>query len=321
MVWRMVWRWQWLLRAEITTGGRRCMCVHTCVCVCVSAVAHSWECHYLGLKAKWKGTVEEEEAAWRNMVRIVGLALPCFLSEWFPIAVGLERCSRKRGAVGLSTSPGSGLDHVQSVTEGPGKGTLHRCVSEIRVWPRLRTCWRQEGRPAGFAAAADKEERKFSAERRGDSQGAQGLSSEKFQGCVPGSPQSPQENLRTWKLRVRPALSRRLSGDRWVWQMSLHSTHPDSSQPQEMLTWPLSLLVAQGDLCFSGVRLLQLEYSILIVVWFFVCLFFYTVSHKAINTVPQDKKKVPIPNFCSAKGSSESLLRIGSFNLQNNPAR
>lgn len=74
------------------------------------------------------------------MVRIVGLALPCFLSEWFPIAVGLERCSRKRGAVGLSTSPGSGLDHVQSVTEGPGKGTLHRCVSEIRVWPRLRTC-------------------------------------------------------------------------------------------------------------------------------------------------------------------------------------
>lgn len=103
--------------------------------------------------------------------------------------------------------------------------------------------------------------------------------------------------------------------------MSLHSTHPDSSQPQEMLTWPLSLLVAQGDLCFSGVRLLQLEYSILIVVWFFVCLFFYTVSHKAINTVPQDKKKVPIPNFCSAKGSSESLLRIGSFNLQNNPAR
>lgn len=75
------------------------------------------------------------------MVCIVGLALPCFLSEWFPIAVGLERCSRKRGAVGLSTSPGSDLNHVQSVAEGPGKGTLHQCVSEIRARLRLRrTC-------------------------------------------------------------------------------------------------------------------------------------------------------------------------------------
>lgn len=52
------------------------------------------------------------------------------------------------------------------------------------------------------------------------------------------------------------------------------------------------------------------------------CLFvFYTVSHKAINTAPQDKKKVPIPNFCSAQCGSESWVRIGSFNLQNNPAR
>lgn len=106
-----------------------------------------------------------------------------------------------------------------------------------------------------------------------------------------------------------------------MWQMSLHSTHPDRSQPREMLTWPLSLLVAQGDLCFSGVRLLQLEYSILIVVWFFVCLFFSTGSHKAINTVPQDRNKVPVPNFCGAKCSSGSLIRIGSFDLQNNPAR
>lgn len=60
---------------------------------------------------------EMEEEAWRNMVHIVGLALPCYLSEWFPIAVGWRHYSRKRGTVGLSTSLRPGLEHVQIVGE------------------------------------------------------------------------------------------------------------------------------------------------------------------------------------------------------------
>lgn len=36
--------------------------------------------------------------------------------------------------------------------------------------------------------------------------------------------------------------------------MKLHNTHPDNQQHQELLTCPLSLLVAQGDPHFSGAK-------------------------------------------------------------------
>lgn len=42
---------------------------------------------------------------------------PIFVFCPFSHHCGLGTCSRKRGAVGLSTSPGSGLEHVQIVVE------------------------------------------------------------------------------------------------------------------------------------------------------------------------------------------------------------
>lgn len=63
------------------------------------------------------------------MVHIAGLALLCFLSEWFPIPVGLECRSRKREAVSLSTSPGLGLGHVQIVA----KWTRERHIALVCV--------------------------------------------------------------------------------------------------------------------------------------------------------------------------------------------
>lgn len=36
--------------------------------------------------------------------------------------------------------------------------------------------------------------------------------------------------------------------------MKLHNAHPDNQQHRELLTCPLFLLVAQGDLCFSGAK-------------------------------------------------------------------
>lgn len=87
----------------------------------------------------------------------------------------------------------------------------------------------------GFPAVPDKEE--GSEQRRGSKNlVAQWLSSEKLQWLYPDHPQSLKKNLRTGKLRVQPKVSKRLSGDRWKWGMTLHNTHPDHQQHRELLT-------------------------------------------------------------------------------------
>lgn len=131
---------------------------------------------------------------------------------------GLGTCSRKQGAVGLSTRPGSGFEHVQNVVEWAREG--HIALVCVRNKGMAETqCVLQAGgagqpwlpccaRPGGG---------EFSAGQGGESLETQWLSSERFQGCVPGWPQSPKKTLTAGKLRARPEVSKRLSGDRWEW--------------------------------------------------------------------------------------------------------
>lgn len=138
------------------------------------------------------------------------------------------------------------------------QGKAHcTCVGQKRE--HGRDCAEDRRGPSSFdfTAMPDKEEGEFSAKHCGArwEPWSTMVSSEKFQGHVPGLPQFPRKNLRTWKHRVWPKVSKRLSGDRWEWWMKLHNTHPDNQQLGNCwLVCPLSLLVAQGDLHFSGVK-------------------------------------------------------------------
>lgn len=74
------------------------------------------------------------------MVHIVGLALLCFLSEWFLIAVGLECAAGSEGLLACPPVRGRALYVSRLWLSGPGKGTLHWCVSETRARRRPRVC-------------------------------------------------------------------------------------------------------------------------------------------------------------------------------------
>lgn len=126
---------------------------------------------------------------------------------------GLGTCSRKRGAVGLSTSLGSGLEHVQIVVEWAREGHI------ALVCFRNKSTAETEDVLKALTLLLCLPRRKGSSQRGGGGEilEAQWLSSEKFQGCVHGSPPPPKKNLRTGKLRARPKVSKRLSGDRWEW--------------------------------------------------------------------------------------------------------
>lgn len=236
--------------------GERCyLCVCAPACVFIPAIVHSWECG----KARWKWTAEdEEEEAWRNMVHIVGLALLCFLSEWFPIPVGLECCSRKRGVVGLCTSPGSGLEHVQ--IEAKWTRERHIALACVRNKSTARSVLKAGGDRPALTLLLCLIRRKGSSQQSvvglSESPEAQWWAVRNSKGMyLPGLPQFPRKNLRTWKQRVWPQVSKRLSSDRWECWMKLHNTHPDNQQLGNCwLVCPLSLLVTQGDLHFSGVK-------------------------------------------------------------------
>lgn len=129
---------------------------------------------------------------------------------------GLGTCSRKRGAVGLSTSLGSGLERIQIVVEWAREGHVALVCVRNKSTVETEGVLKAGGTVThGFPAVSDKEEGGFSGEEGGENLEAQWLSSEKLQWLYPDHPQSLKKNLRTGKLRVRPKVSKRLSGDRW----------------------------------------------------------------------------------------------------------
>lgn len=168
-----------------------------------------------------------EEEAWRNMVLIVGLALPCYLSKWFPIVVGWGCCGRKWGVVGLSTSPGTGLEHVQIVVEWTlwERHNAPVCVRNESK-PRPEAMLRPRPRPFhyGFPMCQNKEER-CSQQRWGD--GVRAWKHSHWEVCVHGSPQFPKK---TWGLEswVWPKVSKRLRGEQ-VEVVSEVTQHPAAS--------------------------------------------------------------------------------------------
>lgn len=81
------------------------------------------------------------------MVHIVGLALPCFLSEWFLITVGLERAAGSEGLLYVS----------RLWLSGPGKGLLV-CVRNKSTEETEGVLKAGETVFPGFPAVPDREE-------------------------------------------------------------------------------------------------------------------------------------------------------------------
>lgn len=116
--------------------GGRILCEHVRTCVCFYLSNSS----QLGMPLPWAGRPKEEGEAWRNMVCIVGLALFCFLSEWFLIPVGLERAAGSEGLLACPPFRGQALNVSRLWLSRPRKGTLHWCVLETRALWIPRVC-------------------------------------------------------------------------------------------------------------------------------------------------------------------------------------
>lgn len=118
---------------------------------------------------------------------------------------GLGTCSRKHGAVGLATRPGSGFERVQNVVEWAGEGRVALvCVRNGHGRDPPGACCSQEGPSSHGSPAVPGQEEGVLSRAGGEGPETQRLSSEPFQGCVPGWPQPPKKTLTVGKLERDP---------------------------------------------------------------------------------------------------------------------